>query len=163
MSRAESAPIHEPEELARLLAELRERDAPTIALANGCFDLLHPGHVSFLQGAAAEADVLVVGINADETVRRLKGAGRPVMGADDRARVVAALAGVDYVTVFAEPTADRLIELLRPDVHCKGTDYGEGGVPEAATAARVGARVALVGGPKIRNTSDIVNDIRSED
>lgn len=162
MSRSESAPVHEPEELARLLAELRQRESCTVALANGCFDLLHPGHISFLQGAAAEADVLVVGINADETVRRLKGPGRPVMPAEDRARVVAALAGVDHVTVFAEPTADRLLELLRPDVHCKGPDYGEGGVPEAETAARIGARVALVGGPKAHNTSDIVDDIRSE-
>lgn len=161
MSRAASAPIHEPEELAQLLDEIR-REGRTVALANGCFDLLHPGHVSFLQGAAAEADLLVVGINADDTVRQLKGAGRPVMGAADRARVVAALAGVDYVTVFAEPTADRLLELLRPDVHCKGTDYSDG-VPEAETAARVGARVALVGGPKIRNTSDIVDGIRSDE
>jgi len=148
-----------PEDLARELEEVRRGNDTSVALANGCFDLLHPGHVAFLEGAAEEADLLVVGVNADDTVRQLKGAGRPVMCSADRARVLAALAVVDYVTVFAEPTADALIELLRPDVHCKGTDYGDG-VPEAETARRVGARVALVGGPKIRNTTDILQDIR---
>jgi len=158
VSHTEPAPVMAAEELATALEE-RRREGRSVALANGCFDLLHPGHVNFLQGAAAEADLLVVGVNADATVRQLKGPGRPVMPAADRARVVAALGCVDYVTVFEEPTADALIELLRPDVHCKGTDYA-GGVPEAETARRVGTRIALVGGPKIHNTSDIVADIR---
>jgi rfaE bifunctional protein nucleotidyltransferase chain/domain len=162
VSRAASAPVLTPEQLADELAERRRRDGLTVALANGCFDLLHPGHINFLRGAAEEADLLVVGVNADDTVRRLKGAGRPVMRAADRARVIAALAVVDYVTVFAEPTADRLIELLRPDVHCKGSDYADG-VPEEETARRVGARVALVGGPKIQNTTDILQEIRDRD
>ena len=162
MSRLPTAPIMEPEALAAVLEELRSRDNVTIALANGCFDLLHPGHIAYLQAAAAEADLLVVGINADDTVRALKGPGRPVLEAADRARLVAALAFVDYATVFAEPTADRIIELLRPDVHCKGTDYNSG-VPEEETARRVGARIALVGGPKIHNTSDILQAIRDED
>ena len=146
---------------ARELDGRREREGCSVALANGCFDLLHPGHLSFLEGAAREADVLVVGINADETVRRLKGPGRPVMPAAERARLVAALRVVDYVTVFAEPTADDLIERLRPDVHCKGTDYADG-VPEEETARRVGARIAIVGGPKSHNTTDILSDIRGE-
>ena len=115
-----------------------------------------------LEGAAAEAYVLVVGNNDDATVRALKGAGRPVMAAGERASVVAALRAVDYATVFVEPTADRLIEILRPDVHCKGTDYTDG-VPEQETARRVGARIALVGGPKIQNTTDILQAIRDED
>jgi rfaE bifunctional protein nucleotidyltransferase chain/domain len=149
------------EDLAREL-DARRGEGLSVALANGCFDLLHPGHVSFLEGAAQEADLLVVGVNADDTVRELKGPGRPVMPAADRARVVAALRVVDYATVFEEPTADRLIETIRPDVHCKGTDYADG-VPEQATADRVGARVALVGGPKIRNTTDILDDIRGKD
>lgn len=160
MSRRESAPIMDPEALARELEAVRRRHQCTVALANGCFDLLHPGHLNYLEGAAAEADLLVVGINADETVHQLKGPGRPVMPADERARMVAALGMVDYATVFVEPTADRLIELLRPDVHCKGTDYAAG-VPEEATARRVGARVALVGGPKIHNTTNLVEDLRS--
>jgi len=157
-----AASILAPEELALELEQRRREEDCTVALANGCFDLLHLGHVRFLEGAAAEADVLVVGINDDATVRALKGAGRPVMAADERAAVIAALRMVDYATVFVEPTADRLIELLRPDVHCKGTDYGDG-VPEQETARRVGARIALVGGPKIQNTTDILQAIRDED
>jgi len=161
VSRYQTSPIMEPEELAAVLAMRRREENLTIALANGCFDLLHPGHIAFLQGAAAEADILVVGINADDTVRVLKGAGRPIMGAADRARLVTALGMVDYATIFAESTADRLIELLRPNVHCKGTDYSSG-VPEEATAHRVGVRVALVGGPKTHNTTDILHTIQEE-
>jgi rfaE bifunctional protein nucleotidyltransferase chain/domain len=161
VSRAQSAPVLSPERLAERLDEVRAAGR-SIALANGCFDLLHPGHVNYLEGAAAEGDVLVVGVNADDTVRALKGPGRPVMPAADRARVVAALACVDYVTVFVERTADHLIELLRPDVHCKGTDYRDG-VPEAETVRRIGGRVALVGGPKIQNTRDILADIKGKD
>ena len=148
----------------RLDTELAARRAAgeRIAMTNGCFDLLHPGHVNFLCGAAEEADLLVVGVNADDTVRKLKGEGRPVMVAAERAAVIAALAVVDYVTVFHEDPADQLIEVIRPDVHCKGSDY-VGGVPEQATADKVGARVALVGGPKIQNTSDILDGIRSTD
>jgi rfaE bifunctional protein nucleotidyltransferase chain/domain len=157
MSRPDAAPILEPEELAELLR--RRDDGSSVALANGCFDLLHLGHLRFLEAAAAEADLLVVGVNADATVTALKGPGRPVLPANERARLLAALRMVDFVTVFAEPTADRLIELLQPDVHCKGTDYATG-TPEQATARRLGVRLALVGGPKIRNTRDILASIR---
>src|SRR5512139_1976779 len=102
----------------------------TIAFANGCFDVLHVGHVRYLQGAAAEADRLVVAVNDDESVRGLKGANRPVMGEHDRAEMVAALRGVDYVVLFSDPTVGPLLETLRPDVHCKGTDYTVESVPE---------------------------------
>lgn len=157
--RADPAPILEPEALADAIQSRREEEGLSVALANGCFDLLHLGHLSFLEGAAAEADLLVVGINDDDTVAALKGPGRPVLPAAERTRLIAALRVVDYVTVFPERTADRLIELVRPEVHCKGTDYA-GGVPEAETASRVGARIALVGGPKIRNTREILRTIR---
>src|SRR5262245_46753403 len=107
-----------------LQAVARERAAGRrIALANGCFDVLHVGHVRYLQGAAAEADRLVVAINDDRSVALLKGAGRPILTASDRAELVAGLRGVDYVTVFGEPTVERLLTLIKPDVHCKGTDY----------------------------------------
>ena len=133
----------------------------TVAFTNGCFDLLHPGHVNYLEGAAAEADLLVVGVNADHTVRELKGEGRPVMNERDRARVVAALRFVDYVTVFAEPTADRLIELARPDVHCKGTDYGSPeNVPEYEVVRSYGGKTALVGDPKDHSTRDFIGTVR---
>ena len=102
----------------------------TIALANGCFDLLHVGHLRYIQGAAAEADRLVVAVNDDESVRELKGQDRPVMPGSDRAELVAALRGVDYVVLFSGPTVGPLIEALRPDVHCKGTDYTADSVPE---------------------------------
>jgi rfaE bifunctional protein nucleotidyltransferase chain/domain len=157
MSRPTAAPVLQPEELAELLR--RRDDGSSVALANGCFDLLHLGHLRFLEAAAAEADLLVVGVNADATVTALKGPGRPVLPADERAGLLAALRMVDFVTIFAEPTADRLIELLQPDVHCKGTDYAAG-TPEQETARRLGVRLALVGGPKIRNTRDILASIR---
>src|SRR5207245_10217739 len=105
----------------------------SIALANGCFDVLHVGHVRYLQGAAAEADRLIVAVNDDRSVAALKGAGRPVLPAADRAELVAGLRAVDYVVVFADATVERLLTLLRPDVHCKGTDYTVDSVPERAT------------------------------
>src|SRR5688572_7569013 len=108
-----------------LLEELRpqRRDGRTVALANGCFDLLHVGHVRYLEGASAEADILVVAINDDASVRELKGEGRPIMSAPDRAELVAALRMVDYVVVFSGPTVGPLLQAVQPDVHCKGTDY----------------------------------------
>ncbi len=144
-----------PEALAARLAEHRQR-GQTIALANGVFDLLHVGHLRYLQGAAQEADVLVVAVNDDATVRRLKGAGRPIVGQHERAELVDALRGVDYVTVFAEPTVGPLLEALRPDVHCKGTDYTVDTVPERAVVAAYGGRTAIVGDPKAHSTRDIV-------
>lgn len=135
------------------------RAGRTIALANGCFDLLHVGHVRYLQAARALGDALVVGLNSDASVRRLKGPGRPVMPAGERAELVAALHGVDAVVVFEEDSADALIERLRPDVHAKGTDYTEQSVPERATVASVGARVAIAGDPKSHSTKDLITTI----
>src|SRR5262245_60230084 len=125
----------------------------TIAFANGCFDLLHAGHVRYLQAAAAEADRLVVAINDDRMASR-KGPGRPIMSAADRAAMVAALRGVDYVVIFPEPTVSPLLELLRPDVHCKGTDYTADTVPERDTVLAYGGRIAIVGDPKDHSTRD---------
>jgi D-glycero-beta-D-manno-heptose 1-phosphate adenylyltransferase len=142
-------------ELADAVA--RDRAAGrTVAFANGCFDLLHVGHVRYLQGAAAEADRLIVAVNDDRSVARLKGPGRPVLGAGDRAELVAALRGVDYVVVFADPTVDRLLTRLEPDVHCKGTDYTVDTVPERAVVAAYGGRTAIVGDPKQHSTRDLI-------
>lgn len=146
-------------ELASLLE--RERDAGrTIVFANGCFDLLHAGHVRYLAGAAALGDILVVALNSDESVRRNKGAGRPLQPEGDRAEILAALRGVDFVTVFGETTADAILTALRPHVHAKGTDWTADRVPEAATVAAYGGRVAIVGDPKERSSSRIVEQIR---
>ena len=142
-------------------AVARDRAAgQTVAFANGCFDLLHVGHVRYLQGAAAEADRLVVAINDDASVAALKGRGRPILSAQDRAELVAALRGVNYVVVFPEPTVAPLLLALRPDVHCKGTDYSAETVPERETVRSYGGRVAIVGDPKDHSTRDLLSRLR---
>jgi rfaE bifunctional protein nucleotidyltransferase chain/domain len=132
------------------------RAGQTIAFANGCFDLLHVGHVRYLEAAAQEADVLIVAINDDESVRALKGTGRPIMPAADRAEVLAALRSVDYVVVFPESTVGPLLEAIRPDVHCKGTDYTQDSVPEREVVRGYGGRIAIVGDPKDHSTRDLL-------
>ena len=135
------------------------RKGLTIAFANGCFDLLHVGHIRYLLAAAAEADRLIVAVNDDEMAAR-KGPGRPILPASDRAEIVAAIRGVDYVVVFAEPTVAPLLTLLEPDVHCKGTDYTPDTVPERETVAAYGGRIAIVGDPKDHSTRDLLARIR---
>jgi D-glycero-beta-D-manno-heptose 1-phosphate adenylyltransferase len=135
------------------------RAGRTIAFANGCFDLLHVGHVRYLQAAAGEADRLIVAVN-DDIAAGAKGAGRPLLRAEDRAEIVAALRGVDYVVIFSEPTVAPLLTLLRPDVHCKGTDYTVDSVPERDTVASYGGRIAIVGDPKDHSTRDLLSRIR---
>jgi D-glycero-beta-D-manno-heptose 1-phosphate adenylyltransferase len=142
-------------------AVARDRAAGrTLAFANGCFDLLHVGHVRYLQSAAAEGDRLIVAVNDDASVTALKGEGRPVQPAADRAELVAALRGVDYVVVFDDRTVERLLRLLKPDVHCKGTDYTVDSVPERAVVLAYGGRTAIVGDPKQHNTRDLLARIR---
>jgi len=133
----------------------------TVAFANGCFDVLHVGHVRYLAAAAAEADRLIVAINDDRSVRGLKGPGRPILSAADRAEVVAALEEVDYVVTFSDPDVNRLLRLLRPDVHCKGTDYTPETVPERDTVLSYGGRIAIVGDPKDHSTRDLLARIQS--
>ena len=133
----------------------------TVAFANGCFDVLHVGHTRYLAGAAAEADRLVVAINDDRSVQALKGSGRPILNAADRAEIVAALEGVDYGVTFTDPDVNRLLNLLRPDVHCKGTDYTADTVPERQTVLSYGGRIAIVGDPKDHSTRDLVARIKS--
>lgn len=139
--------------------EADRRGGLTIAFANGCFDLLHVGHVRYIQGAAAEADRLIVAVNDDRTAGA-KGPGRPIVPAVDRAELVAALRGVDYVVIFPEPTVAPLLTLLRPDVHCKGTDYTVDSVPERETVRAYGGRIAIVGDPKDHATRDLLARIR---
>ena len=146
-------------ELIEAIAAER-RNGRTIAFANGCFDLLHGGHVRYLRAAAVEADVLVVAINDDDSVAKLKGPGQPVLSAADRAELVAALRGVAYVTIFPEPTVTPLLLALKPDVHCKGTDYTTATVPERETVRGYGGRVAIVGDPKDHSTRDLLSRIR---
>jgi len=141
------------------LAKERAR-GNTIAFANGCFDVLHVGHIRYLQDAKKQADVLVVGVNGDASVRELKGEGRPVMPASERAEIIAAIDGVDYVTIFDERSPARLLGELKPDVHCKGTDYSEDSVPERDVVRAYGGRVAIVGDPKDHSTSELLKKLR---
>jgi len=132
----------------------------SVALANGLFDLLHVGHLRYLQGAAAEADVLVVAVNSDASARALKGPGRPVVPDRERAELVAGFSCVDYVVIFAEPDVEQVLRRLRPDVHCKGTDYTKDDVPEAAVARELGVRIAIVGDPKNHATREMIARLR---
>lgn len=143
------------DELAHRIASARETGA-RIVLANGCFDVLHVGHIRYLQGARELGDILVVGVNSDEQVAIQKGPGRPVLPAMDRAEIVAALESVTYVTIFDEPTVEQLLLTLKPDVHAKGTDYTTDSVPERDVVRSYGGEVAIVGDPKDHSTSQII-------
>jgi rfaE bifunctional protein nucleotidyltransferase chain/domain len=158
MRRAESK-IVTRESLRAKLAEHKQR-GQRIVFANGCFDTLHVGHVRYLEGARSEGDVLIVGVNADSSVCALKGPGRPILDENARAVLVAALRAVDYVVLFSQPSVESLLEDLRPDVHARGTDYTVETVPERATAARLGIRVAIVGDPKDHSTRDVLESVR---
>ena len=155
MSVANDSRILNREELLARVQEARSAGA-RIIFANGCFDVLHVGHVRYLAGARELGDVLVVGINSDAQVEKLKGAGRPIMPAAERAEIVAALEPVTYVTIFDEPTVEQLLLTLKPDIHAKGTDYTEETVPERAVVRSYGGRVAIVGDPKDHSTSEIL-------
>jgi len=148
-------------ELVERVTEDR-RAGRTIAFANGCFDLLHVGHVRYLEGARGEADRLLVAVNDDASVRALKGARHPVMPEAARAELVAALRAVDYAVVFPDATVDRLLRLLRPDVHCKGTDYTVDTVPEREVVLSYGGRVAIVGDPKDHSTTRLLSQLRAD-
>jgi D-glycero-beta-D-manno-heptose 1-phosphate adenylyltransferase len=149
------------EQLRELLtARKRARPSAKVVFANGCFDTLHVGHVRYLEGARREGDLLVVAVNTDSSVCKLKGPGRPILPESARATLVAALRMVDYVVLFSEPNVESLLEFLRPDVHAKGTDYTTDTVPERATAARLGIRVAIVGDPKDHSTREFLDSLR---
>src|SRR3974390_919835 len=139
---------------------LLKREGKVVVLANGCFDTLHVGHVRYLAGAKREGDLLIVAVNSDESVKCLKGAGRPVLDEQARSQLVAALRDVDYVLIFPEPDVAPLLEELRPTVHAKGTDYTAETVPERATSQRLGIRVAIVGDPKDHSTRGFFESIR---
>lgn len=153
------APLLEREVLLHTIQ--RERDSgKSVVFANGCFDLLHVGHIRYLEGAAREGDVLVVAVNGDASVRELKGEGRPMMPAPERAEILASLRCVDYVTIFDERSPLGLLELLRPDVQAKGTDYTPDSVPEGDLVRSWGGRVAIVGDPKDHSTSQLLDELR---
>ncbi len=140
--------------VARISIERKNRSR--IVLANGCFDFFHVGHIRYLVGAKALGDCLIVGINADEQVRKLKGANRPLIPENERAEIISALRFVDYVTIFSEPTVEELIRAIRPDIHAKGTDYTVDSVPEGEIVRQYGGRVAIVGDPKDHSSTELI-------
>jgi len=143
-------------DLIACVQEARQNGA-RIVFANGCFDVLHVGHIRYLQGAGALGDLLVVGINSDRQVAILKGPGRPIMADTERAEMVASISAVDLVIIFDEPTVENLLLAIRPDIHAKGTDYTEETVPEREVVRSYGGCVAIVGDPKNHSTSDILD------
>lgn len=145
--------------IARVAVERREKKK--IVLANGCFDLFHVGHIRYLEGAKELGDILIVGINSDEQVRKLKGENRPFMPEDERAEVVSAIRFVDFVTVFEEPTVEELIRAIRPDFHAKGTDYTTETVPEREIVKECGGQVAIVGDPKDHSSTELISKVGS--
>jgi len=149
------ARILEPNRLMARVAIARKHGA-RIVLANGCFDILHVGHIRYLEGAKGLGDVLVVGINSDEQVRLQKGAGRPFVPERERAEIIAAIRAVDFVTIFYEPTVEQLLLSVRPDIHAKGTDYTEDSVPERDVVRSYGGRVRIVGDPKDHSSTEMI-------
>ena len=148
----------------RLIARvaIARKGGARVVFANGCFDLLHVGHVRYLEAAKGLGDLLVVGVNSDEQVRRLKGEGRPFVPERERAEVIASLRAVDYVTVFQEPTVTELLLALRPDIHAKGTDYTEESVPERDVIRSFGGRVQIVGDPKDHSSTEMLGKLSDE-
>lgn len=154
-----NAPILEEAELLQIVAE-EHAEGHTIAFANGVFDILHVGHVRYLQGAAAVADRLIVAVNGDDSVRELKGPERPVMGERERAEIISAIRGVSWVIIFREKSPARLLAVLRPDFQAKGTDYTPDSVPEASVVRGYGGKVVIVGDPKDHSTTDILHRMK---
>jgi rfaE bifunctional protein nucleotidyltransferase chain/domain len=148
--------------LPELQSRVREHQqrGETVVFANGCFDILHVGHVRYLEAARAEGDVLIAAVNSDSSVSTLKGPGRPVLDENARARLVAALRAVNYVVIFSEPSVEPLLRQLRPDVHAKGTDYTAETVPERTVAKELKIRIAIVGDPKNHSTRDLLHALR---
>lgn len=150
--------IQSLEALRIILARLRGK-GKTIVFGNGCFDLIHVGHIRYLAGAKALGDVLVVGLNSDSSVRTLKGPGRPLMPLEERAEILSAFSSVDYIVTFPELTVENLLRTLKPDIHCKGTDYTMETVPEKEIVCSYGGRVAIVGDPKDHSTKNLIREI----
>ncbi len=143
----------------RRTVEAEKAKGRVVVLANGCFDLFHAGHVRYLRAAKAKGDLLIVALNSDRSVRSLKGKGRPILAQRERAEILSAFSFVDFVTIFGEPMVTKVLLALKPDIHVKGSDYTRETVPEKDTVKGYGGRVAIVGGPKIRNTSEVIKRI----
>lgn len=157
-ARRSAAPVISRSDLSGWARDIRQR-GQSIVLANGCFDLIHVGHIRYLAGAKDLADILIVGINSDERVRDLKGPGRPYIPELERAEIIASISCVDAVTIFDELTVEELLRNIRPDFHAKGTDYTTESVPERDIVRELGGRVAIVGDPKDHSSTDLIRKV----
>ncbi len=145
-------------ELTKIIQEYK-RQGQKIVLANGCFDLIHIGHIRYLRDSRARGDILVVALNSDSSVQKLKGKGRPLLDQKHRADIISSFSFVDYVTFFDEPNVKKVLLALKPDIHAKGTDYTRDTVPEKETVIGYGGEIAITGGPKVKSTSQLIEEI----
>jgi rfaE bifunctional protein nucleotidyltransferase chain/domain len=150
--------IHNLSELTAVIAAEKKK-GKKIVLANGCFDLIHAGHIRYLKGSKNKGDILVVALNSDSSIRRLKGKGRPILEEKDRAEIISSFFFVDYITFFDEEKVDKVLLALKPHVHAKGSDYKQETVPERETVKSYGGETAITGGPKIKSTSEVIQEI----
>ncbi|MBN1224145.1 MAG: adenylyltransferase/cytidyltransferase family protein [Candidatus Aminicenantes bacterium] len=144
------------------IIEREKKAGKRIVLANGCFDLIHVGHIRYLRESKKKGDVLVVALNSDSSVRKLKGKGRPILNQEERVAVLSSFSFVDYITVFEELDVAEILLAIKPDIHAKGSDYTEETVPERKTVLSYGGGIAITGGPKVKSTSDIIRDIQDK-
>jgi rfaE bifunctional protein nucleotidyltransferase chain/domain len=142
------------------IIDAEKRKGKKIVLANGCFDLIHVGHIRYLKESKKKGDILVLALNSDASIRQLKGKGRPILKEKERVDILTSVSCVDYITIFEETTVENILQALKPDIHAKGSDYTEETVPEKATVRSYGGGIAITGGPKVRSTSQIINQIR---
>lgn len=140
----------------RTIVDRERKKGKIIVLANGGFDLVHAGHVRYLEAAKKKGDILIVALNSDSSIRKLKGRGRPILPQQERADILSAFACVDFITIFNEPNVENILMALKPNVHAKGSDYTKRTVPERETVLAYGGRIAIAGGPKIRSTSEVI-------
>ena len=147
--------------LARIIHEHKKR-GQKVVLANGCFDLIHVGHIRYLKESKKKGDILVLALNSDSSIRKLKGEGRPILNQEERAEIASSFYFVDYVTFFDEPNVEKVLLALKPDIHAKGSDYTEETVPEKETVKGYGGTIAITGGPKIKSTSQLIKEIASK-
>jgi len=153
--------IYSLDELTTII-EKHKQGVDRVVLANGCFDLIHAGHIRYLKGSKKRGDVLVVALNSDSSVRKLKGRGRPILLEKERGEIIASFFFVDYVTFFNEVKVERVLLALKPHVHAKGSDYTVDTVPERETVRKYGGEIAITGGPKIKSTSEVIQEITAK-
>jgi len=144
------------------IIEGQKKKGKQVVLANGCFDLIHIGHIRYLKESKKKGDVLVVALNSDSSVRKLKGKGRPILNENERAEIISSFSFVDYITFFIEEKVDKVLLSLKPHVHAKGSDYTEETVPEKETVQDYGGKIAITGGPKVKSTSKLIEEIAAK-